>query len=204
MDPKIENVKNKIGSLQSSLLAISEAKQKNAKAAEDQLTFLVGQLENLRAEIDNLDKTIVLGSPLTEYSDNVEKLSAIEESVDALESKLELTIEKIAEIRKDQEMLKGLLQEGISEKQVQLLESRIKNIEALQEKLMSSKSTKIMVELVQIIDELNNRLKRIEELFKVSRLSEAEIPYSMQFPQPQPMKPAEEKQGFFGRIKKLF
>ncbi|MEM4662721.1 MAG: hypothetical protein QXM75_01740, partial [Candidatus Diapherotrites archaeon] len=158
MDPKIESVKSKVGGMESTIAALSQSKQKGLAEINAGLNFLVGQLESLRAELDNLDKTIVLGSPLTEYSENVEKLTAIEETIDSVEAKIELAVEKIAEIRKDQEVLKNLLQEGISDKQVQLLESRIKNIESLQEKLMSSKSTKILVELVEIIDELNHRL----------------------------------------------
>lgn len=209
MDPKIESVKNKIGGVESSLAIISQSKQKNLSEVNANLNFLVGQLENLRVELDNLDKTIVLGSPLTEYSENVEKLTSIEETIDSVESKLELAVEKIAEIRKDQEVLKNLLQEGISEKQVQLLESRIKNIEELQEKLMGSKSTKILVELVEIIDELNHRLKRIEELFKISKISEAQIAqyppqYMPQYPQqpfsqPQQPKPSGGLKGLFKR-----
>ncbi|MCX8190053.1 MAG: hypothetical protein N3F05_02375 [Candidatus Diapherotrites archaeon] len=195
MDPKIESVKNKIGGVESSLAIISQSKQKNLSEVNANLNFLVGQLENLRVELDNLDKTIVLGSPLTEYSENVEKLTSIEETINSVESKFELAIEKIAEIRKDQEVLKNLLQEGISEKQVQLLESRIKNIEELQEKLMSSKSTKILVELVEIIDELNHRLKRIEELFKIGKISEAQVTqYSPQYSLPYPQQPVPQQQ----------
>ncbi|MCD6478878.1 MAG: hypothetical protein J7L44_03255, partial [Candidatus Diapherotrites archaeon] len=128
-----------------------------------------------------------------------------EQNIDELEAKLELTIEKIGAIRKDQEMLKSLLQEGISEKQVQALEARIKNIEALQEKLMSSKSTKVMVELVKVVDELNKRVKRIEELFKASNLEEAAAVQRVpQFPQPAVMRPQEPKQGFLQRMVNFF
>ena len=205
MDPKIEMIKDNVGKLQSSLSVVAQAKPKNAKEAEKQIAFLVSQLEALRAEIDNLDKTIVLGAPLTEYGENLTKLSTIEQNIDELEAKLELTIEKMGSIRKDQEMLKNLLQEGISEKQVQALESRIKNIEALQKKLMSSKSTKVMVELVQVVDELNKRVKRIEELFKASNLGEvASVPRTSSFPQPAIMKGPEEKPGLLQRIISFF
>jgi len=201
MDPKIELIKNNVGKLQNSLSLIAQTKPKNAKAAENQMAFLVNQLETLRAEIDNLDKTIVLGAPLTEYGENLTKLSSIEQNIDELDAKLELTIEKMSKIRKDQEMLKSLLQEGISEKQVQALESRIKNIEALQKKLMSSKSTKIMVELVQVIDELNKRVKHIEELFKASNLEEAaSVSNQMQFSQPTATIVHEKKQSFLQKL----
>ena len=205
MDPKIEMIKNNVGKLQSTLSMVAETKPKSAEEAENQIAFLVNQLEALKAEIDNLDKTIVLGAPLTEYGENLAKLSSIEQNIDELEAKLELTIEKIGAIRKDQEMLKSLLQEGISEKQVQALEARIKNIEALQEKLMSSKSTKAMVELVKVVDELNKRVKRIEELFKASNLEEAAaVQRAPQFPQPAVMRPPEPKQGILRRIINFF
>ena len=94
-----------------------------------------------------------------------------------------------------------MIKEGLSERQVKLLENRIKNLEELQKKLLSSESTRIVIELVKVVDMLNRRVKHLEDL--VAATSEEEIMPSHRKYEPEKEKP-EQKRGFFSKFFSIF
>ncbi|MCX6801682.1 MAG: hypothetical protein NT067_01070 [Candidatus Diapherotrites archaeon] len=205
MDTKVEELKSDLGKIKGSLNSISvSTKKKKISNDEAAMGFLIQQLDSVLLEVDNLDKAVALGIPLTEYEGNISKLSKAENDLKSLDSQMNSLVSEVQELRRKEDELNTLLKEGISERQVKMFEGRIKNLEELQQKLMSGRSTKVVIELVSIIDDLNQRLKRLEELFKVASSEQtmgATIEINMESqPTAQPAK----KEGFFSKLAGFF
>jgi predicted nucleic acid-binding Zn-ribbon protein len=200
MDQKVEELKGDIGKIRESINLLAPAKKKKGAAEEDAaMGFLIQQLESVLSEVDNLDKAVALGIPLTEYEGNISKLVKVENELNALEGKMNDFVSEVQDLRREKEDLNTLLKEGISERQVKMFESRIQNLEELQTKLMTGKSTRVVVELVEIIDDLNRRLKRLEELLKTAS-GESSIPAFPEIRSAELPAQKQEKQGFFEKI----
>ena len=201
MPEKVNELKESLDKLASGLSSVAELSKKKPKEAQQQLSFIVSQLESLQNEIDSLDKAISFGAPLAEYEASTKRLSEIEGMVSKLEVKLDTLVDEVSKLRKEQEILKSLFQEGISERQIKVLESRIKNIEELQQKLMNTKSMQIMAELVQVVDELNKRVAYVEELIKSHPYEVMKNLQQMQSTEKKERKPETKKESLFNKIR---
>jgi len=178
MDPKIEELKDSIQKIKDSMgdFFVSGGRKKIDESS--QMRFIVQQLNSMLGEVEELDRAVSLGIPLTEYEGNISKLSKLERELLKMESQMNSLLSRMEDLERDRDELNLMIKEGLSERQVKLLENRIKNLEELQKKLLSSKSTRIVIELVKVVDMLNRRVKHLEDLVAITSEEEITPSYS--------------------------
>ncbi|MDO8624873.1 MAG: hypothetical protein Q7R47_02225 [Candidatus Diapherotrites archaeon] len=126
--------------------------------------YVQGQLNLIGSKLDKLEKIVSVGMPLAESEETMERLENVERDlkVNATKSKIYGTVLK--EIKTDLDSTKKLLDEKGSLKQMMLINERIKNLESVYETFSSNKTRDIFTNMLEILKNLETRLKTLEEV----------------------------------------
>ncbi|MBN1941053.1 MAG: hypothetical protein JW772_02620 [Candidatus Diapherotrites archaeon] len=148
--------------------------------AEKQLErdrYVQAQINILQSKLQRLERIFSVGMPLSESEETIERLDQIEKGIKVSESKIKMFANVLKEVRGEQDTLLKGLDEKAGLKQVALLSQRVKFLENIYGELSSSKTKDIFMNIVEIMKNLETRIKSMEDIAhqNVNMLFEKEI-----------------------------
>jgi len=126
--------------------------------------YIQGQLNLISNKLDRLEKVVSVGLPLSEAEETMERMDNMEREIKIGTSKSAIYGTVLKDIKKDMEYVKKGLEEKSSMKQIMMLNERIKSLEQMYETFSSNKTRDVLLNMVEIMKNLEGRLKTLEEI----------------------------------------
>jgi DNA repair exonuclease SbcCD ATPase subunit len=169
LSEQIDSIKNSLTQIQTQITPVQTPNtgfnlfgKKEVKSNNQE--HLLDQLSDLNQKVSDLEKTLVVGIPLAEATDGLQKLENMQRQLEQVESKLNLYISNSKELKEKLDELNRLMSSKVNRNQVESLSEKIAYLEKLYSELSVSKVTDSLVSLVDIVQSLRGRIKSLEGL----------------------------------------
>ena len=126
--------------------------------------YLQGQLDLLQTKLKRLEQVISVGMPLAEAEETMDRLDSMEREIKINASKNAMVSSVMKEIKTNVEEVNKSMEEKSSQQQFGLLGKRVEFLEKLYGELSSSKTKDIFLNMVDIIQNLEARVKNLEDV----------------------------------------
>jgi len=148
--------------------------------AEKQLErdrYIDAQINLLQSKLQRLERVFSVGMPLGEAEESVERLDQIEKGIKLTDSKINMFASVLKELKASQEKITISVDDKANLNQVSMMSQRVKFLENIYGELSSSKTKDIFMNIVEIMKNLEVRIKAIEGIAQknVSLLFQKEI-----------------------------
>ncbi len=120
------------------------------------------QLDDLNLKINDLEKAIVVGIPLAEATDGLQKLNNIQRTLEETESKLNMYLSASKEIKERLSELENLFSSKVNKNQVKILSEKVVYLEKLYAEISGPLVNESILSLVDVTQELRSRIKNLE------------------------------------------
>lgn len=184
-------------------LQISFSKDKKTDPIQQ---HMITTLDDLYKNVENLEKNIVLGIPLSEAGNNIDRLSSLVKDVKAFKPKLDSYSNKLMDLEEKINLLDKNVSEKINEKQLQILYEKMNTLEKLYSSTALSKTNESVKTVIQIIDKLEYRIRYLEETLRTEVKDFSQIKEPIQEIKSEISQKKENKKNptFFDKVKKIF
>lgn len=205
MSDEISSLKQSTAKLSEDITQIFNKKGKEVNLIQE---HMVSSLDDLNKSIAGLEKNIALGIPLTEAGDNLDRLTTLTKEIKSIESKLNVYSTKAKELSESYAELDKIVAGKISETQFDTLVEKVKYLEKIYSSSSISKTNDSIKSLIGIINNLETRIKFLED--KIKNEVDNEIVLEKMIKQNiyeesrKDMPKEQKKQGFFSKIKSFF
>ncbi len=132
------------------------------QASKDKMNFFLTQMDTINSRLESLEKTVEIGIPLVEAESGLARLSNLERAIQDNTSKMNLIATNIRDIKRELDLVKKEIRGGISTAAVDNLKTRVNYLENLIKQYSGSKTHKILMELVDIVQGLDKHVSNIE------------------------------------------
>jgi len=148
--------------------------------AEKQLErdrYIDAQINLLQSKLQRLERVFSVGMPLGEAEETVERLDQIEKGIKLTDSKINMFASVLKELKASQEKVAISVDDKANLNQVSMMSQRVKFLENIYGELSSSKTKDIFMNIVEIMKNLEVRIKTMEGIAQknVSLLFQKEI-----------------------------
>lgn len=126
--------------------------------------YMDAQINLLQSKLNRLERIFSVGMPLSESEETIERLDQIEKGVKTGDVKMKMFASVLKEVKANQEKLRTSVDEKVALNQLSMVSQRVKTLESIYGELSGSKTKDIFMNLVEIIKDLEGRLKGIEDL----------------------------------------
>ncbi len=124
--------------------------------------YLQAQLHLLQSKLQRLERIFSVGMPLNDAEETIERLDKIEQGIKITESKIGMFASVLKELKEGQAKIQESLDSKAGINQLQIISQRIKFLENIYGKLSGSKTKDIFINIVEIMKNLENRIKTLE------------------------------------------
>jgi ribosomal protein L19E len=130
---------------------------------KEKYAFFLSKMNALEAKLRELEEVSSIGLPLSEARENLLRLKRIEEQNNRTESKLNLYIAKVRELKNSMEELKDLAAQKITVSQLKVLDEKVRYLEELSDEIQKSKTKEVLIQLIEILEKLDKRVIELEK-----------------------------------------
>jgi DNA repair exonuclease SbcCD ATPase subunit len=158
----ITDIKGYLGDVTASFNNLFPQGNKKDSADAETQAHLLNNLSSLNTKLDSLERVISVGVPLSQANDNIQKLDNLQRGLDSLDSKLNLYISTSKELKEKTEELSKMLSTKVNRAQIESLSEKIDGLEKMYSELSVSKTNESLVSLIEILETLRGRIKKME------------------------------------------
>ncbi len=140
---------------------------KTPKIEEKQMErdrYIQGQLDLLQTKLKRLEQVISVGMPLAEAEETIDRLDSMEREIKITASKTTIVASVIKELKTGMEEVRKGVDDKASMQQIGLIGKRVEFLEKLYGELSSSKTKDIFLNIVDIMQNIEARVKNLEEI----------------------------------------
>ncbi len=153
----VENISNNIKNI------FSKNAGESDEARSRKYDFFLQKMDSLESKLKELEQVSSVGLPLSEARDNLDRLKSIEEQNNRTESKLNLYIAKVRELKSSIEALKDLSGQKVTASQLNFLDEKVKGLEELSDEIQKSKTKEVLIQVIEILEKLDKRVVELEK-----------------------------------------
>jgi len=159
---EITDIKGSLGDVTTSFNTLfPQGTKKDSVDAQTQ-AHLLNNLASLNTKLDSLERVVSIGVPLSQANENMQKLDNLQRGLDSLDSKLNLYISTSKELKEKTEDLSKMLATKVNKGQIDSLSEKIDALEKMYSELSVSKTNESLVSLIEILETLRGRIKKLE------------------------------------------
>ncbi len=135
--------------------------------AEKQLErdrYIEAQINFLQSKLQRLERIFSVGMPLSDAEETIDRLDQIEKGIKITDSKINMFSSVLKELKADHEKFIASMDEKAGLQQLSMISQRVKFLENIYGELSSGKTKDIFMNIVEIMRNLENRIKSLEDI----------------------------------------
>ncbi|HIH09074.1 MAG TPA: hypothetical protein HA254_00215 [Candidatus Diapherotrites archaeon] len=136
--------------------------ESGSKQAE-RTRHLLGELEKFNSQLSSLENTVSVGVPLAEATDAIERLNAVQSSLDSMETQINNYLVTLRELKEKNDELAAIFATKASKSQLESLANKVDSLGALYSQQGVAETKKTLKSLTDLMERLGERVDLLEK-----------------------------------------